>query len=514
MLALDERPFVEPAFRVIPDYVTTLGAEVADLSAAFGFVPDREQELWLDGAFGLRSDGLPAAREGTIIAGRQTVKSSSLEMTAFGWLFLTKEKLILWSAHEVPTSVETYLHMRELIEAKPWAMKLVQRFYDSPGSLRIQMRDGRRMLFVARTTAAGRGKSGAKRINDEGLELQPEHLGAQAAISSTFPWAQSFTGSSGAKASSVVLHEQITRGRAGDLPLYLEWSTDPAKGACQLGVECSHVRGTPGCRLDDRGLIRLANPTVGRIRPDGRGLTYEAIEQERKEQPDPLIHARERLGWHQAPAAAAAQVFSEDAWSDRRDVESRIVERRILSLHVSPNQDWSAVVAGGINADGLVHLEVPSKWADLQRTARTYTRWSGTDRVVPWLRKYLRKRRGDVTVLVLLAGSAAMSLLPALTRLADDPKLGELSIAIVPEVQMPAACGHLQNLVANEGVVHVGDPELQASVLAVAKRMVGEKSFVWSPRASSGDITAANAATLVAWRLEQGEDYDPEESVG
>mgnify|MGYP000856751997 CR=1 FL=1 len=133
---------------------------------------------------------------------------------------------------------------------------------------------------------------------------------------------------------------------------------------------------------------------------------------------------------------------------------------------------------------------------------------------MPWLGKYLRKRRGDVPVLVLLAGSAAMSLLPALTRLADDPKLGELSIAIVPEVQMPAACGHLQNLVANEGLVHVGDPELQASVLAVAKRMVGEKSFVWSPRASSGDITAANAATLAAWRLEQGEDYDPEESVG
>lgn len=513
MSVLDERPFVAPAFCVIPPYVETIGAEVADLSASFGFVPDREQELWLDGAFGIGGDGLPAAREGTIIAGRQTVKSSSLEMTAFGWLFLTKEKLILWSAHEVSTSVETYLHMRELIEAKPWAMRLVSRFYDSPGSLRIQMRDGRRMVFAARTTAAGRGKSGAKRIDDEGLELQPEHLGAQSAISSTFPWAQSFTGSSGAKASSVVLHEQITRGRAGDLPLYLEWSTDPSKGRCLLGIECSHVRGTPGCRLDDRELIRLANPTVGRIRPDGRGLTFEAIEQERKEQPDPTIHARERLGWHQAPAGAAVQVFSEDAWSALRRPRSRIESHRTLALQVSPNQDWSAVVAGGYNDDGQVHLEVPSKWTDLTRSARTYARWSGTDRVVPWVRKYLRKRT-DETVLVLLAGSAAMALLPALKRLTEDPKLGQLTIVITPEAQFPAACGHVQNLVANEQLVHVGDPELQASFLAVAKRMVGEKAFVWSPRASSGDITAANAATLAAWRLEQGEDYDPEESVG
>ena len=75
---LDERPFVAPAFCTIPPYVETIGAEVADLSASFGFVPDREQELWLDGAFGVGVDGLPAAREGTIIAARQTVKSFCL----------------------------------------------------------------------------------------------------------------------------------------------------------------------------------------------------------------------------------------------------------------------------------------------------------------------------------------------------------------------------------------------------------------------------------------------------
>ena len=342
---------------------------------------------------------------------------------------------------------------------------------------------------------------------------KPEHLGAQSAISSTFPWAQSFTGSSGAKADSTVLHEQITRGRAGDLPLYLEWSTDPSKGRCLLGIECSHVRGTPGCRLDDRELIRLANPTVGRIRPDGRGLTFEAIEQERNEQPNPLIFARERLGWHEAFVDTTAAVFTEDAWSALRRPKSRIESHRTLALQVSPNQDWSAVVAGGYNDDGQVHLEVPSKWTDLTRSARTYARWSGTDRVVPWVRKYLRKRT-DETVLVLLAGSAAMALLPALKRLTEDPKLGQLTIVITPEAQFPAACGHVQNLVANERLVHVGDPELQASFLAVGKRMVGEKAFVWSPRASSGDITAANAATLAAWWLEQGEDYDVGDSVG
>lgn len=513
-MELDERPFVPPAYCTIPDYSFTYGPEVADLSAAFGFVPDREQELWLDGAFGIRSDGLPAASEGTIIAGRQTVKSSSLEMTALGWLFITEEDLILWSAHEVPTAVETFLHMQKMLEAKAWAMKLVYRFYTAPGALRIQMRDGRRMLFVARTTSGGRGKSGAKKIQDEGLELQPEHLAAQSAISSTFPWAQTFTGSSGAKASSTVLHEQITRGRAGDLGLYLEWSTDPGAGSCQLGEECTHIRGSIGCRLDDRELIRLANPTVGRIRPDGRGLTFEAIEEERAGQPNPLVHARERLGWHEQGKAEADAVFSEEGWSGLRDPKSRIVGERFLSLQVSPNRDWSAVVAGGLNQAGRVHLEVPSKWADAARTARTYARWPGTDRVVPWFRKYLRKRVEEITTVLVWAGSAAMSLVPALERLNNDPKLGQVEIVVVPESQAPAACGHMVDAVAQELVVHVGDPELQASMLAVGKRMVGDKAFVWSPRSSSGDITAAMAATLIAWHIEQGDDYDIEESVG
>ena len=134
--------------------------------------------------------------------------------------------------------------------------------------------------------------------------------------------------------------------------------------------------------------------------------------------------------------------------------------------------------------------------------------------MVPWFRKYLRKRVEEITTVLVWAGSAAMSLVPALERLNNDPKLGQLEIVVVPESQAPAACGHMVDAVAQELVVHVGDPELQASMLAVGKRMVGDKAFVWSPRSSSGDITAAMAATLIAWHIEQGDDYDIEESVG
>lgn len=507
-----------PALLVSPSWEFTRGPEVADLCALLGYEPMPEQEAFLDAVFAVGSDGLPAVRTATDIAGRQNLKTGEFVMTAFGWLYITEEERTLWSAHEFGTTRDAFLLMRHLIEGSRWANALVRQFYSSSNYTAILMEDGRVLEFTARTTSQGRGKSAPKAIWDEGLELRAEHLGAQHAVMSTFPWAQTLIGTSGLKAHSEVVHEIVADAHAGTLGAkdWFREFVDDLPGECELGGECTHVRGTPGCRLDDRRRWKRGNPALGRIHADGRGLTEEAIEDERRKQPNPLIFARERLGWHEALVVAHDAVFSEEVWGEAplRDPKSRISGERFLALQVSPNRDWSAVVAGGLNASGRVHLEVPSRWADAARTARTYARWPGTDRVVPWFRKYLRKRVEEITTVLVWAGSAAMSLVPALERLNNDPKLGQLEIVVVPESQAPAACGHMVDAVAQELVVHVGDPELQASMLAVGKRMVGDKAFVWSPRSSSGDITAAMAATLIAWHIEQGDDYDIEESVG
>lgn len=508
---------VTPAKLVCPTWDYTLGPEVADFCALLGYNPMPEQELFLDAVFGFnRSDGLPAVSDATDLAGRQNLKTGEFVMTAFGWLFITQEERVLWSAHEFGTTRDAFLLMRGLLEKHAWADALVRQYYASSNYTAIALTDGRVLEFTARTTSQGRGKSAPKAIWDEGLELRAEHLGAQDAVKSTYPWAQTLIGSSGLKSYSEVLHpivDKAWRNELGSRDFFREFRDDLG-GECLLGEECTHVYGTTGCRLDEQERWRRNNPALDRIHPDGRGLTTAAIERERRKQPDPLIFARERLGWHARLVSSAVAVFSEESWTALRNPKSKISGTHVLGLMVSPNQDWSAVVAAGLSASDLVHLEVPSKWADLERTARTYARWSSTDKVVPWFRKYLRAHREETTTVVVLAGSATMSLLPGLRRLGMDPKLGGLNIVITPESQMPAACGHLLNLVATEAAVNVGDPELQASMLAVGKRMVGDKAFVWSPRSSSGDITAANAATLAAWRLEQGMDYDPEESVG
>ena len=508
---------VEPALLVSPSWSFTRGPEVADFSALLGYEPMPEQEIFLDAVFALGSGGLPAVTDATDVAGRQNLKTGEFVMTAFGWLFLTKEQRVLWSAHEFGTARDAFLLMRSLLSSKTWADRMVRHYYASSNYMAIVLTDTsakgepRLCEFTARTTSQGRGKSGPKAIWDEGLELKPEHLGAQDAVKSTYPWAQTLIGSSGAKSYSEVLHKTIGdawSGRLGPKEFFREFRDDLG-GECQLGEECTHVRGLPGCRLDDPERYKRANPALGRIHPDGRGLTLDAIVRERAKQPDPKIFARERMGWHDELVVTDAAVFSEEAWAGLRVAGSRIAGERRIALHVSPLRDWSALVAGGRTVDGRIHLEVPSKAAP--GDSRTYARWAGTDRVIPYLRKMLRKRP---VRLLILAGSQAATMLPALDRLAAEPKLHPLTVELVPAESLPAACGFFQDQVATAGVVHVGDPELQASVLAVGKKLVGERLFVWSPRSSSGDITVAVAATFLAWWLEQGRDYDVEESVG
>lgn len=514
MSVLDPWELVEPARLISPTWSFTRGPEVADLADLMGMTPMPEQEQWLDAAFGVDSDGKPACTDLTDIAGRQNQKTGEFVMTGLGWLFITKDERTLWSAHEFDTARDAFLLMRSLLEAKPWADRRVRHYYASSNFMGVVLNDRRLLQFTARTTSTGRGKSAPKAIWDEGLELLPEHLGAQDALRSTYPWAQKLIGSSAAKSYSEVLHgiiDKAERGQLGPRSFYREYRDDLG-GACQLGDECTHVLGSPGCRLDDPRRWKRTNPALGRIHDSGRGLTYEAIAGERRDQPNPWIFARERLGWRDRLIVSSSAVFTEEGWLDVRDPTSRIVSARTFCLQVSPNRDWSAVVAGGRNDAGRIHLEVPSKRGATEDAPRTYARWKGTDRVLDWFRKALRKQ--DIELLI-LAGSAAASLVPALERLNDDPKLRHrLAVTLVPESSMPAACGNFVDAVARQDIVHVGDPELQASILSVGKKQIAERAFVWSPRNSAGDITVANAATILAWHLEQNPDYNEEDSVG
>ncbi len=492
-MSVDPWAPVTPAFQHVPAWDFTAGPEVADLCALLGFVPMPEQEQWLDAVFAVRSsDGLPACSDLTEIAARQNLKTGEFVMTALGWLFITKEDRILWSAHEFATAKEGFLQMQKLLEGKSWTERRVRRFYSSASFMGIVMNDGRRIEFAARTTSQGRGKSAPKAILDEGLELRPEHLGAQDAIKSTFPWAQTIIGSSACKPYSDVLRmkvDALREGRLGEREFAREFCDD-LPGECERGPECPHVVGTSGCRLDDRERWKRSNPALGRIHPDGRGLTEAAIARERQNQPDPLIFARERLGWHDDLAASLVSPIDMAVWMhelDGFDAGSRIVDEPRVVLDVSPSRDRASLVAAGRNAAGLVHIEITSEDTD---DGVVFDTRPGTAWILPRLQQM---REGNTWfALTVIAGSAAEALKLTLEN-------GGIDVDVIAQRDYAAACGHFLDLIAQRGLVHLGQPELTAAAAGAVRKDALESQFVWGRRKSSGDITPLVAATVGAW---------------
>lgn len=124
---------VPPTFHWMPEYAITLGDEVADLAAMAGFAPDPEQRLALDMLFALNGRGTAAVRDLALCAPRQNLKTGFLKQSALGWLFITEQRLVVWSAHEFSTSQEAFRDMAQLIENCPDLDREVQQIHYGNG---------------------------------------------------------------------------------------------------------------------------------------------------------------------------------------------------------------------------------------------------------------------------------------------------------------------------------------------------------------------------------------------
>lgn len=110
--------------------------------------------------------------------------------------------------------------------------------------------------------------------------------------------------------------------------------------------------------------------------------------------------------------------------------------------------------------------------------------------------------------LVVLRGSAAESLVPALER------VPQLSVEVVPATVFPAACGFVSDAADARTLAHLGQLELSAAVESSVRRPVGDRAFQWGRRRSGGDITPLVAVTLAAWPLAPTDQaYDPTSGV-
>lgn len=319
-----------------PGRRTSSGAEAVELAATTGLVLDEWQCWWMDHALAERADGNWCAAENVLITGRQSGKNGCLAALELFYLFLMDDKLVIHSAHELPTAINHFNFMLQLIDASADLSKKCKRPTFTNGEQAINLRSGATLKFRARGRNSGRGLTAARLILDEAFKIPPEAMGALIPTLRAMKNTQRTYASSAPKSDSVVLHSLIKRGRADDPDdrlFYAEW-------------------GNPkGTEMDDVDAWYQANPALGVIRSNGTGVTVEALQDEYRTLvaggDEELIaeFAREAVGIGEDPPSTDGPPPKLDAtkWADSRTVTKVDVTPGACTLAFDVHQGWSTL---------------------------------------------------------------------------------------------------------------------------------------------------------------------------
>src|SRR6266487_2848364 len=217
-----------PRLWTVPRADKSEGERVADLAAAVGLYLDDWERWVLEQGLGRTASDQWAAFEKALIVSRQNGKGAILEALELAALFLDDfgADLILHSAHEFKTASEAFRRVQGRIENHPSFRRRVRQVYLQRGAESIELKNGKRLRFIARTSGSGKGFSADLVILDEAFELGDDAMAALLPTLSARPNPQIWYTSTAGQETSVQLGRVRERGLAGDDPslAFFEWS--------------------------------------------------------------------------------------------------------------------------------------------------------------------------------------------------------------------------------------------------------------------------------------------------
>lgn len=443
----------EPRVGNHPPYTTTAGERAIAWAATNGIVLMPWQQHVLRIMLGEHPQpevsGRWAAKEVGLLVARQQGKGVVLMIRELFGLLELGEKLIVHTSHLVPTSLEHFRRVKELIRANPALESQVLRIREKNGAEAVEFRSGARLLFMARSKGGGRGFSGDVLVLDEAQEMPSSSMEALSSTLLTRPSGQICY--AGTVPSQINDCEHFTgvrdRGRAGGDPdlAWLEWSPHP------------------DMRIDDPRAVPMSNPSLGfRVNP-------ASIEWQRN-MLGPDGFARESLSIWQDQGHLA--ILDPDVWAALADPTSTPTGPVALSIAVSPERVAYIGVAGA-RADGLIHL-------DYGHDERRGLTW------VPQKIADLVAARKPCAVLLDPAGPAG-ALIPDLVALKVD-------VTAVSGRELAAACGMVLDQAQAGNIRHLGQAPLAVALDKTRTRKVGD-AWVWdNPTADLGPLYAVTLA--------------------
>lgn len=470
---------IAPRVQHVPAYERSLALEAVELAASAGLVLDDWQQAGLAGGLGIRPDGRWAAREVGVAAPRQNGKGGIIEARALAGLYLVpSDRLQIYSAHLFKTASEALLRLEGMIQNTPELHAQVRPrggYKHSHGEEGIYLKNGKRILFMTRTSGGGRGLSSDNLFLDEAMFLPEMTMGALIPTLSARVNPQRWYFGSAVDQTihqhGVVFARIRERGIAGKDPdlAYFEWSLDvdtPDRVTVEMAL--------------NRELWRLTNPALG-VRID-----VETVENEQRSM-DRRTFAVERLNcgdWPPTSDLDDSHVVDLDVWDSLTDPGSVMKDPVCFGFDVTPKLTSGAIAAAGFRPDGKPHVEVvehrpgvswiPARLAELKAKHRPSGVAYGKD-------------------------GPSDALAPDLERVGLDAH----GLTVTENVQ---ACNRLVDEIEQRQLRHLGAGSahgvaLRDALAGAVQKPAGDGRWLWSRAKSRTDISPLVATTVALYEL-------------
>ena len=463
-------PRVEFFPQSLPDY--SAGDAACELAEACGLNLYAWQRHVLRNACLQRANGTWAAFEVGLVVARQNGKGSILEARELAGLFLFGEKLQLHSSHEFKTTIEAYRRIAGLIENSPAEIrKMVKSMPRSHGDEGIELRNGNRLRFVARTTGSGRGFSVDTVYWDEAYNLGSEAKAALLPTLSSRPNPQLWYTSSAGWEISTALNDVRIRAEKKDPEdkrlYYAEWSVDPEDYDVNSVEDWAR-----------------ANPSMGMSIGPSEDFIRGELAAMRNDLP---MFARERLGVGQWPASLGGwSVIPEGMWRDC-GTRGKAEPGMILAIDCTPELSWSSVAAAGT----------------LEGTKKTIIdlvdHRPGTDWVIPRVIKLVSDRSNRIRGVVVAPRGPAGSLLNKLERALEQIGKGHILMKASGADEEQACGAFYDGIMKDDSIRHLNQEDLDNAISGVSTKEQTEGLFKWVRRSLAVDISPLYAVTLALW---------------
>lgn len=425
----------------------------------------------------LLPDGRPRFRQVLILVARQNGKTHLLKVLSLFWLFAEQWPLILGMSTNLDYAREAWQDAVDMCDpASDASIAALAALVPKRGGIRLA--NGEQVLrttFRCRYKIAASNRKGGRSLRIDRLIIDElrEHAdrtawNAAVPAMNARPFAQLICISNQGDDKSVVLDSL----RAAALDFI-----ETGQGDRRLGL--FEYSAPDGSAPTDRWALAQANPNVGH-RIDWETLLGDAIRAERAGGLELAGFQTEIMCMKVKNLDAA---IDPQAWGRSVDVGdmAALRSRVALVVDVSPDMQHVTIVAGALQDDDRVRLEVVGAYHGFDAVAQAKRAW-------PVLVRQIKPR-----ILGWLPGGPGAAFGAALKERKGRARAtppGTLLAEITGEVT--GACMAFAAAVAAGEVVHSDDPLLTAHVLGAAKKWTGA---VWRfDRTGEGHCDAAYAA--------------------